>query len=42
MLYYLFQYLEKFDFPGSRYVRLRFIPFIDGNHFIIVDLSYLR
>lgn len=41
MLYYLFQYLEKFDFP-SRYVRLRFIPFIDGNHFIIVDLGYLR
>lgn len=41
MLYYLFQYLEKFDFPEP-YVRLRFIPFIDGNHFIIVDLGYLR
>ena len=40
MLYYLFQYLEKFDFPGAG--MFGFIPFIDGNHFIIVDLGYLR
>lgn len=33
---------RKVRFSRSRYVRLRFIPFIDGNHFIIVDLSYLR
>ena len=42
MLYYLFQYLEKFDFPGAGmfgYVSFRSLMAII---FIIVDLSYLR
>ena len=42
MLYYLFQYLEKFDFPGAGMFGYVSFPFIDGNHFIIVDLGYLR
>ena len=35
MLYYLFNYLEQFDFPGCTYVRVRIIPFTYGYHSVI-------